>query len=364
MDSEACHFPCGRIVNTTLIYNPYLATLGGGERFIYALAKYVRSTGARVTIGAPIIPERSLLAQFEFDLSFELVQVGPAEITEYSRNFDRLIYLTNELPQPSGAKQSYLVVQFPFELLPPRQQIRLRYRRSEPLRGYRCIVYSAYVKKWLRRRWGRSSRILPPLVQMGSYEPAVKESLILGVSRFFRGFHNKRQDVLIDAFKRLPDAVRASWRLCLAGGCKDDAESRTHVEELRAKAAGYDISFQVNASQATLNELYGKARLFWHATGYGRGEDAPEKAEHFGITTIEAMSFGCVPLAYNDGGQTEIVRKDFGRLWSTLDELVGMTTKLASDSVLQERLAHAGVHAAQGYGEDSFMANCRSVLGG
>lgn len=347
----------------TLLYNPYLATLGGGERFIFALAKYLRSTGDHVTIAAPLLPDVSLLAQFGFDLSFDLVQVGSAEITDYSSKFKRFIYLTNELPLPSLARKSYLVVQFPFEPLPPRHQTRLRYRLTAPLRGYRCVVYSEYVQKWLHRRWGRPSRILSPLVEMGSYEPTAKESLILGVGRFFPGGHSKRQDALIETFKRLPDAMRDSWRLCLAGGCKPDDESRAYVDQLRSSAAGFNVTFEINASQATLHQLYGKARIFWHATGYGRSENAPEKAEHFGITTIEAMSFGCVPLVYNDGGQTEIVTSDFGRLWLTLDELVGMTTGLVGDTVLQEQLARTAVGAAQGYAENSFVASCRRVLG-
>ena len=350
-------------MRSTLLFNPYLTTLGGGERFIYALAKYARSTGAKVTIASPTLPDERLLAQFGFDTSFELVQVAMEEITQYSRDFDRLIYLTNLLPQPSLARKSYLVVQFPFDVVPWWRKVRTRYRATMLLRGYRCIVYSTYVRTWLRKRWHTSSRILPPLVEMGRYEPAAKEPLILAVGRFFAAGHSKRQDVLIDAFLQLPRAMQDSWRLCLAGGAKDDEESRLFVDALRAKAAGHNISIEVNASQARVNALYGSARLFWHGAGYGRSEDAPEKAEHFGITTVEAMSSGCVPLVYDDGGQAEIVASAFGRRWRTIDELAGMTAALAGDSPAQDRMATVAVREAQRYDEASFMAACRRVFG-
>jgi len=42
--------------------------------------------------------------------------------------------------------------------------------------------------------------------------------------------------------------------------------------------------------------------------------------EHFGITTVEAMAAGCVPLVYDSGGQAEIVSSGYNgyRLFATL----------------------------------------------
>jgi hypothetical protein len=58
----------------------------------------------------------------------------------------------------------------------------------------------------------------------------------------------------------------------------------------------------------------------WHATGYGfDAEQYPAKQEHFGMTTVEAMSAGAVPVVLNTGGQREIVTHgDDGFLWGEL----------------------------------------------
>ena len=46
-----------------------------------------------------------------------------------------------------------------------------------------------------------------------------------------------------------------------------------------------------------------------HAAGFGVDADEfPERLEHFGITPIEAASFGCIPVVYGQGGPSEVVR--------------------------------------------------------
>ena len=55
--------------------------------------------------------------------------------------------------------------------------------------------------------------------------------------------------------------------------------------------------------------------------------------EHFGITTVEAMAHGCVPVVVRLGGQLEIVQDGVnGRLWGSLGELVAITRELMADS--------------------------------
>ena len=65
----------------------------------------------------------------------------------------------------------------------------------------------------------------------------------------------------------------------------------------------------VDSSGAELDALYRGAAVYWHATGLDEDiDDDPVRAEHFGITTVEAMSAGAVPVVIAAGGQPEIVR--------------------------------------------------------
>ena len=107
---------------------------------------------------------------------------------------------------------------------------------------------------------------------------------------------------------------------------------------------------------ADLQELYARAAIYWHASGYGQDERKnPVKFEHFGITTVEAMAAGCVPVVINRGGQPELVTAGVnGALWETLDELAERTAEIIADDVTRERLAARAVVSAERFSEERF----------
>src|SRR5439155_21578300 len=143
-----------------------------------------------------------------------------------------------------------------------------------------------------------------------------KENLILSVGRFTiphitntsRHGHQKRQLEKVAAFKELQNAGLKGWTYSSVGTLPDSPEYRIFFDNLKKTAAGYDIRLVPNLPACQLRELYGKAKIFWHASGYGIDEEIqPELVEHFGISTAEAMAAGCVPIVINKGWQKEIV---------------------------------------------------------
>ena len=93
---------------------------------------------------------------------------------------------------------------------------------------------------------------------------------------------------------------------------------------------GLNIEIIESPDFKTLKELYGKSRIFWSASGYGEDEiKFPEKVEHFGMTVVEAMSAGCIPVVYNAGGHKEIVRNESnGFLWDKIGDLLTKTKQV------------------------------------
>ena len=96
--------------------------------------------------------------------------------------------------------------------------------------------------------------------------------------------------------------------------------------------------------------------MFWHATGLGEDLDAdPERAEHFGIATVEAMSAGAVPVVLAAGGQPEVVEPGVsGLLFDDVDGLVAVTASLLDDPDRLARLSSGAVTAARRFGKDEF----------
>jgi glycosyltransferase involved in cell wall biosynthesis len=346
------------MVRRTLIFNPYLPVLGGGERYTYFIAQAASETN-EVVIGGPRV-EDARLSALGFDTSIPRMELTLRDFSAASAEFDSVFYLTNEIPRQSRAKKSVLIVQFPYEkpasLFQPRQFI----RQHRNLASYdQIIVYSRYSQEWTWKRWRVRSEIVAPPVTLGSYDATKKQPIILAVGRFFVGGHSKRQDVLIDAFIELEKRCDSSWQLVLVGGCYDDPVSKKYLADLRQKISGHRIAIYEGLSAGELAELYQSATFFWHATGFGRSPDEPQNAEHFGMTTVEAMSYGAVPLVYADGGQPELVDETCGRLWHSVDELVSQTFALIAQPELRQRAAAASVTAAEKYSFDIFAWRIR-----
>jgi glycosyltransferase involved in cell wall biosynthesis len=277
-----------------------------------------------------------------------------------ARGVDLLVYLTNRPPLPTFAKRSVLVVQFPFHDLGGNPVRRTVSRAA--LARYRCVAYSAFAAEWILRRWQREATILEPPVELGRYDVAAKRPLVAAVGRFFTAQSTKRQDALVEAFQMLPDEIRSTWRLTIAGQVGDEPSAQAYVRRLREAAAGEAIDIETDVPRERIDQLLREATLFWHAAGYGRRADQPEFAEHFGIATAEAMSRGAVPLVYDDGGQREVVSSGTGVRWTSLQELVDATIALAGSAERTRATALAASERVRAYDAGAFAARARALL--
>ena len=92
--------------------------------------------------------------------------------------------------------------------------------------------------------------------------------------------------------------------------------------------------------------------------------DYPAKQEHFGITTVEAMSAGAVPVVYGSGGQKEIVTHgDDGLCWDETAELASQTLRLVNDPELRGRLSRQAVVSSRRFCKEAFAASVDRMVG-
>ena len=227
------------------------------------------------------------------------------------------------------------------------------------------LANSRFTQEWITRRWGLRSEVLYPPVDLANLAPGPKQPRILSVGRFFAGSHNKKHLPMVEGFRALYDAGLRGWEYHLAGGC-DEAmpEHRAYLEQVRAAAAGYPITLHVNAPFSVLRELYASSAIFWHATGLGEDEERdPERFEHFGISTVEAMAAGCVPVVLGKAGQLEIVADGVsGFLWQTLPELQSRTRALIDDSTLRSRMSASAQERSRAFATPNFAERVRHLL--
>ncbi len=188
----------------------------------------------------------------------------------------------------------------------------------------------------------------------------------MAVGRFITHGHHKRQDLMVDAFRRLHEQLGedSDWSFHLVGGADDSLSTKRYLAALKKAATGLPVEFHVNASYRELVSLYRKASIFWHATG--AGEDAnkyPERLEHFGITTVEAMMYGLVPIVIGLGGQLEIIEDGkTGYLWQTLEELVDRTREVIDDPKRRAIMGKDATKAARRFSKQNYVKHVRSEI--
>lgn len=213
--------------------------------------------------------------------------------------------------------------------------------------------------------WHRNAEIIYSVCEnMGP--PAPKEKIILHVGRFIAvdGQLFKRQDVLLEVFQKLRDIQEQGWQLCFVGSVAPDHQSTSVVESLKSAAAGLPVHFYFDVDFESLKGLYRRASLYWHATGYGvPSRQGPRAQEHFGNTTVEAMTAGAVPIVINSGGQNEIVDHGAdGFLWDDLSQLAAYTTQLTASQNLLTRMGDRALAASARFGRLTFNQRMDAII--
>ncbi len=326
-----------------LLYSPFYHVLGGGERVFVAMVGALRPIVDQIDVIVDNLPDPVRRNRLGFP-DIDLIQATPAAVTAATADADLFVTVANGFPVRSCAQHNLAYVQFPFETFDVRPAIRrVQQQRFE---DFELLCNSEFTKLWIKERWQRDATVVYPPADAGSSAVRERTNSIVAVGRFFQSEHAKRQDVLIDAFRRL-NAVEPGWRLVILGGVFDEDGAR-YVAALRQMADGLSVEIVVDATPESIERALSDATFFWHATGFGRSEASPEQAEHFGIATVEAMGRGAVPLVFDDGGQVEIVTADVGHRWTTVDDLVRATRSMINDPVRTRQLsANARIAAAR-----------------
>lgn len=305
------------------IYSPYLDTLGGGERYVLSFAKVLKDAGWSVEVESS---DGSILARCTERFGLNLDNLRVVKSVNRGSGYDLCFWLSDGSIPTLFARKNILHFQRPFFNVDGKSLI----NRMKFFRINKVIVNSKFTKKWIDKEYPFQSIVIYPPVDVSKFKPKKKENLILYVGRFSRLEQAKRQDILLRAFKKFYDSGYKDWKLVLAGG--SDVGKDDFVDKLKSNAEGYPIKILENATFGEIKDLYGRSKLFWSAAGYGaNSEKEPNRVEHFGITIVEAMAAGCVPIVFGAGGHKEVTKDSInGYLWDTTSQLISKT-RLAID---------------------------------
>jgi len=292
--------------------------------------------------------------------------------------YDLFINFTHGIPPFCHSAVGALVVLFPFALHPRSavlretgsindpsalERLKLAYHEWEWRR--RVATYqikttiSRYSQRWTSKRWDIDCDVIYPPVDT-RLRPRAKRNIILSVGRFSTFGHSKKHLEMLAGWDRLH--APTFWKYFSIGGVSDNPDDLEYLGTVRRRARN-GATILCNIDRNRLFGLYEQAKIFWHAAGFGDDQNLPELSEHFGVTTVEAMCAGCVPVVVNRGGQPEIVEHGVsGFVWNSIDELTKYTQLLMADERLRLRMSRAARTRALAFSRAKFLDNFISLL--
>ena len=384
------------------IYDPYLDTLGGGERYCLTVAEILLKQGYQVDLfwsgqkdlidkaekrfnlklkGLEMVPDIFGVKPKKLELieeshihRFIKKTINPHRVKFKFKNllqrakstskYKILFYISDGSLPFLFAKKNFLHIQVPF--LQNDSSFKNVTDQPKVKLINNVICNSQFTAKFQKGTLKKKTLVLYPPVDVDKFTSSDhKENIILSVGRFDNILNAKKQDVLIDAFKELAAKNDVKdWQLIFAGGSLIDPQKNSYLKYLKKKAKKLPIKFLVNPDFEELKDLYSKSRIYWHAAGYEVDENRhPESTEHFGMTIVEAMASGLVPVVIAKGGITEIVEEgENGFLWDNLDELVYKTKKIIDDSDLLERMSKQSIINCRRFSKENFEKKLMTII--
>jgi glycosyltransferase involved in cell wall biosynthesis len=362
-----------------LIVHALIDGLGGSEIFALRLAQALIDEGFQVDVltSTPVDSAKIREIYGESELpSFIVKRVREAEamirlmpgrlirlrrllvyrryrsfLEESRLKYDLVIDTQSNLPTPVDI--SY--IHFPV-LLPTRSGgllwsiynslVKLIASSYETPRSGRVLANSTWTAHMVYRVYGIIPDVLYPPVDIDYFSEASRnnsrEKIIVTISRFSP---EKKLEKILDAARELPDYTFVIVGSTGLGSEKVIEELEKRIDKLKLR----NVELKPNLPRSQLRELLEEALFYLH----------PEFTEHFGIAVVEAMSAGCIPIVYRDGGVWhDAVSKISEKLgYSNIGDAPKIIRQIEKEKQLQEELRKRSIEVSKTFSYDNFKKN-------
>lgn len=155
------------------------------------------------------------------------------------------------------------------------------------------MANSNYTSKAIFKLMKISSKILYPPVSTIYKNDNINENrknIVSTVSRFSSGKH---LEIIIQIAKN----TNKNIKYYIMGGWHNDEIIYKLMKEIKNNNLNDRVKIIINPSRKQIIDILTKSKIYLHTM----------ENEHFGISIIEGMSAGCIPVVHNSGGPKEFI---------------------------------------------------------
>ena len=350
------------------ILHDHLRFIGGGERVAVTLASAL-DADLYVTDLDPSLPERAGMPKVRTVAIAHVPQKAPLRQNAQARAFREVAIPDHDVYVLSGNWAVFAAPRFRPNLWYCHTPVRVFYDLRDsflaslpPLRRWAArrwierrrpqyeaavagvqttIANSRNVARRIERYLGRTAEVVHPPVDTSRYRFERVGEAWLAVSRLS---HEKRIDLLVETFRRLPRE-----RLLVAGGPQMGVDAERFVRALRPPP---NVQFFGEIPETRLHDLYATCR----------GLVATSREEDFGLTPVEAMASGKAIVAVNEGGYREtVVDGETGWLVPPTADALATAVEAARTERLEAMRAACEARARK-FDKSVFVARMRELV--
>lgn len=344
------------------VYTPYHLSPGGGEKvLLHVVSTLQRLTDRRVDVVVKhenICKRKACLKQIAQSLQVQGINWSQIRVlTSFQAKKKYLIWfqIGNTL-FPELLSRGVLSIyhcQFPFDFNDLYNRVHLLDEALERLASHDSVyVNSQYTAKWYLEAMGiereaylsRNGHV-PTLPSVVNFSPpfslATADGMmsrahsrqsrlrIVLIGRFFEGPQSKHHLDALRAFKLLKVMCSCKPELFLVGHAQPKHERYLSLVK-RAVRGEEGVKLLINARDDEIRSLLVESQVIWSLTGFGTpAAKNPADAEHFGISLVEGMSAGLIPIVGAKGGPVEIVENlPFDSTCETIEDIAVKTMKV------------------------------------
>lgn len=161
------------------------------------------------------------------------------------------------------------------------------------------LTNSVFSAKMIKNMYSFNPDVLYPPVDLSSCKSSSKEDLIVSTGRFVPF---KRFEVLIKSLKDVNEG-----KCIIMGSVAKNANELSFryissLESLISKLNLQDkVELRINSPLETMRNILSRSKIYVHCAMF----------EHFGISIVEGMASGCVPIVHRSGGAyMDIIEND------------------------------------------------------